>query len=69
MEPKGEHKILDHFDHFSMPPPKKTVLIVGHTLIEYLCDGLTWGKSFANENVSLSEMNMGVFEEKTLGNI
>ena len=52
-----------------MPPPKKTVLIVGHTLIEYLCDGLTWGKSFANENVSLSEMNMGVFEEKTLGNI
>ena len=32
----------DHFDHFGTP--QKTVLIFGHTLIEYLHDGLIWEK-------------------------
>ena len=43
--------------------PPKIALVFGHTLIEYLHDGLTWEKSFANEKVPFQQMTIGAFSE------
>ena len=43
---------------------QKTVLDFGHTIIEYLHDGLKWETRFAKEKVSFPQMTMGTFSKK-----